>query len=104
MEVLFNKNEHLDHIFHVSEQSKDQLCFKNASIGKNHNNSKRKNKETLKQRDYTNKFELETDFSKELKDLKPKSELNSRTHFTNIQVHEIQKKIDKTKQEFLKKI
>ena len=33
MEVLFNKNEHLDHIFHVSKQSKDQLFFKNASIG-----------------------------------------------------------------------
>ena len=54
--------------------------------------------------DYTNKYELETDFSKELKELKPKSELNSKTHFTNIQIHEIQKKFDQTKQEFLKKI
>ena len=34
MEVLFNKNEHLDHIFHVSEQSKNQLFFKNASMVK----------------------------------------------------------------------
>ena len=74
MEVLFNKNEHLDHIFHVSEQSKDQLFFKKASIGENHENSKRKkNKEILKQKelDYTNKYELETDFSMELKDPKP---------------------------------
>ena len=55
-----------------------------------------------KELDYTNKYELETDFSKELKDLKPKSELNSKTHFTIIQIHEIQKKFDKTKQEFLK--
>ena len=39
-----------------------------------------------------------------MKDLKPKSELNSQTYFTNIQIHEIQKKIDKTKQEFLEKI
>ena len=105
MEVLFNKNEHLDHIFHVSEQSKNQLFFKNSSISENHKNSKKKNKELLKQKelDYTNKYELETDFSKELKDLKPKSELNSQTHFTNTQIHEIQKKFDKTKQEFLKK-
>ena len=50
MEVLFNKNEHLDHVFHVSEQSKDQLFFKNASIGENHKNSKRKNKDILKQK------------------------------------------------------
>ena len=105
MEVLFNKNEHLDHIFHVSEQSKDQLFLKNSSISENHKNSKKKNKELLKQKelDYTNKYELETDFSKELKDLKPKSELNSQTHFTNIKIHEIQKKFDKTKEEFLKK-
>ena len=64
MEVLFNKNEHLDHFFDVSEQ-KDQLFFKNASIGENHKNSKGKNKEILKQKGlkYTNKYELETDFS-----------------------------------------
>ena len=69
MEVLFNKNEHLDHFFHVSEQSKEQLFFKNASIGEKHKISKRKNKEILKQKElhYTNKYELETYFSKELK-------------------------------------
>ena len=42
MEVLLSKSEHLDHIFHVSEQSKDQLFFKNASISENHKNAKRK--------------------------------------------------------------
>ena len=65
---MFNKNEHLDHFFHVSEQSKDQLFFKNASIDENQKSSKRKNKEILKQRevDYTNLYELETDFSNEL--------------------------------------
>ena len=105
MEVLFNKNEHLYHNFHVSEQLKDQLFFKKASIGENHKNSKRKNKEILKQKelDYTNKYELEIDFSTELKNLKPKSELNSTTRLTIIQIHENQKKFDKTKQEYLKK-
>ena len=56
-----------------------------------------------KELDYTNKYELEIDFSTELKNLKPKSELNSTTRLTIIQIHENQKKFDKTKQEYLKK-
>ena len=67
---------------------------------------KGKNKEVLKQKelDKTNTYGLETEFSKTLKDLKPKSDLNSTTHFTDTQIHEIQKKFDKKNQEFVKKM
>ena len=57
-----------------------------------------------KELDYTNKYELETGLSKKVKDLKPKSELNSTAHFTIKQIHGNQKQFNKTKHEFLRKI
>ena len=42
---------------------------------------------------YTNKYELETDFSQELKDLKSKTELNFKAKFKDKRIQAIPKKL-----------
>ena len=101
---LMNSDTNWDQIFHVSEKqgpkiSKIQSFFEtNKTPEKQMKTEKRK-----RQQDFTNNYELETDFSDDLKDLKPQLE----TTDENIRPVELPKeklnRFDKTDQTFLKK-
>ena len=100
---LMNSDTNWDQIFHVSEKqgpkiSKIQNFFASKTPEKQKKTEKRK-----RQQDFTNNYELETDFSDDLKDLKPQLE----TTDENIRPVELPKeklnRFDKTDQAFLKK-
>ena len=100
---VMNSDTNWDQIFHVSEKqgpkiSKIQNFFANKTPEKQQKTEKRK-----RQQDFINNYELETDFSNDLKDLKPQL----KTTDENIRPVELPKeklnRFDKTDQTFLKK-
>ena len=100
---LMNSDTNWDQIFHVSEKqgpkiSKIQNFFASKTPEKQKKTEKRK-----RQQDFTNNYELETDFSDDLKNLRPQLE----TTDENIRPVELPKeklnRFDKTDQAFLKK-
>ena len=101
---LMNSDTNWDQIFHVSEKqgpkiSKIQNFFETIKSPE----KQKKTEKRERQQDFTNNYELETDFTDDLKDLKPQLE----TTDENIRLVEISKeklnRFDKTDQTFLKK-
>ena len=100
---LMNSDTNWDQIFHVSEKQGPKISkIQNFFAGKTPEKQK-KTEKRKRQQDFTNNYELETDFSDDLKDLKPQLE----TTDENIRPVELPKeklnRFDKTDQAFLKK-
>ena len=100
---LMNSDTNWDQIFHVSEKQGPKISkIQNFSVSKTPEKQK-KTEKRKRQQDFTNNYELETDFSDDLKDLKPQLE----TTDENIRPVELPKeklnRFDKTDQAFLKK-
>ena len=68
---LMNSDTNWDQIFHVSEKQGPKISkIQNFFAGKTPEKQK-KTEKRKRQQDFTNNYELETDFSDDLKDLKP---------------------------------
>ena len=88
IETLLNNDEEFNQIFHINEQTKIQLIHKNdpPELPNSKLKKKTKNKSKQNELDYTNNYELETDFSEELKELEPVAGLHFEIDLTESQI------------------
>ena len=105
LDVLTETETDFNHIFHVTEKVENPIqTLENPKLDKTDIRQKlKKVQKTIQEKEFTDHHELETDFSQDLKDLKPKATIEGEIRPEQIPLEKLEM-FSKSDREFLKKI